>query len=117
MKRIWIILLAVTILLSGCNSARKFDEEWMVGKTAQEIIDRYGMFDAGKPSDAVYQNCTCSYYIKKDTKADPGEIAKDLVLRIQFDSSGKATMVYEETELRRVTLPGQYAEPIWAPTV
>ena len=114
MKKYFALLILLALVLTGCNPARKFDSDWMIGKDAQDIMARYGQFDAGRPGDAVYRNCQCSYYIKQDTKGKPGDVVEDQILRILFDDNGKAYKVYEETVLRRVTLPGQYPEPIWA---
>ena len=93
MKRIVWILLSITLCLAalaGC-SYRRYDVDWIIGKTSAEIIDKYGAFDctympAGE--DGLYRS-KCGYTIKDPQRGFLGT-SPEVLLFIRFDENGIA---------------------------
>ena len=62
----------------------KYDVDWMMGKTRQEIIDRYGEFDLGTP-----QTSFSAYKTRERTKGFM-DLHREEFLFIYFNTDGIA---------------------------
>ncbi len=94
-----LMTLAMLVALAGCK-AHKYDEEWIIGKTSEEVIEKYGEFYkcikvAG--SDGVYDRSICSYIIKPKRKGFLGTTPAEL-FSISFDKNGIADRCWVETD-------------------
>ena len=104
-KTIIAILFLIALCFTGCNFENleadfeylhnryiKYDVDWMMGKTSQEIIDRYGYFNmcSNYPDeDGLFKNVVCGYTIRERTPGFMDAIPERL-LYIHFDSTGIA---------------------------
>ena len=89
-----IILLSLVCCLTscGCNAS------WIVEKTSEQIIERYGEFESYTATigeDGLYRSCACFYKLKPVRK---GYLGTDYGthLCICFVENGIATKCYEE---------------------
>ena len=74
----------------------RYDMEWMTGKTADEIRERYGEFD----STTTRTEFDGIYLRKARYKLSPGacgHIGQECWVEIYFDDNGIATTVKEKT--------------------
>lgn len=86
------LILTLGLSLFGCGG---YDEDFVMGKTSQEIIERYGDFDYLEYSDVdgyseeggLYRNCKTGYV----TKTEKGEAVE--YFAISFDENGIAYKV------------------------
>ena len=90
-----VLLLLCTLCLFCLTSCSRYDEDWIIGKTSSEIVEKYGEFDLcfGKTelrADGNYYNGACGYMTKK---IDPGIYPSDEYYMIYFDEEGKAYKV------------------------
>lgn len=81
------------VALVGCSV--KYNEEDIIGKTSNEIIDVYGEFDNVigidvPDEDGVYRNCRCVYTIEESKQGFPGS-SDEILFYIRFDENGIAT--------------------------
>ena len=87
--------LAVCVLLAtGWFFSRPaYDTDWIVGKTAEQIQDRYGEFDRNKtyPNSALLK---CAYYDLKPRM--DGEHEYNVWIEINFDENGVAISARED---------------------
>ena len=95
---ILLLLLFGIVLLCACSTlptlivARKYDKEWIIGKTSSEIQERYGEFelilcDLCVNEDGNYCKTGCGYMTKKWSDI---ATAKDEFFMIYFDANGFA---------------------------
>ena len=89
--RILFVVCAFSILL--CSCAPFYNEEWIIGKTADEIIDRYGQFDTrynNSSLDGTYKGWIGTYTIREERVGYLQTYPKE-VLKIMFDADNIAT--------------------------
>ena len=82
------ILFVIVIIVSCCQIFFLHHKNWILGKNAEQIQDKYGAFDqVGNPqeSDGLYKNCVCAYYI---TDLHYGDYLH--MFCVSFDSNGIA---------------------------
>ena len=84
------VLLSI-VCLSGCVKLYLYDEQWILGKTTSQIIERYGEFYQG-PYHPSY-NLWCFYL---HYRASRGFAADPMFLKIKFNEYGIATSCFEE---------------------
>ena len=95
MKRILLTILAITLCLfafAGCSNKSKYDTDWIIGKTSQEIIEVYGDFDCTlmpANEDGLYSKCKCGYTIKEAQQGFFG-MSEEKLLFITFDENSIA---------------------------
>lgn len=87
-----LLLFLCALYLTSCS---RYDEDWIIGKTSTEIVEKYGEFDLcfGKTelgADGNYYNGACGYMTKK---IDPEIYPSDEYYMIYFDEEGKAYKV------------------------
>jgi len=86
------LLISIVVYLKAC--CKPYDEKWIIGKTSDEIMERYGKFDIvmNKPSeDGLYRNQRCGY------KTKSGNIDwYDEFYMISFNSQGVAYLIEED---------------------
>ena len=97
--RRWIrVVLALLLLLTACaprrydesNIGKRYDREWIIGKTQSEIVRRYGEFKRIYEQDLGYCG---AYYVNYDHLGiDPSYIHDTYF--IAFDEHGIATDAY-----------------------
>ena len=96
-------LMLPMFLMVGCSPNDKFDAEWIIGKTAEEIEERYGEFDKIKSNYGAYKTFHKSsdedifekmYQFFVDC---PG--IEDLYYVIYFDSYGYAYSIKRDVYL------------------
>lgn len=98
----WLTVLLIAILVGIfvflyviCNwNYLRFNEKWMIGKTAEEIVEKYGEFDIAR-SDPPYVNTICGYVIHEKKVGYLGT-KPEVCLLIKFDENGLACKCYEE---------------------
>ena len=99
MKRYVLTLISVIVLvLTGCSA--KYDEEKIIGKRSDEIVNTYGEFDSVLGIDVpdengIYRNCSCGYTIKEPQKGFFGT-SEEVLFYIKFDDKGIATGCRED---------------------
>lgn len=84
------LLMALVLLLSSC--APSYDEEWIIGKTDEEIIERYGQFDTRYNSydeDGRYE-CWIGTYTIKEERVGYLQTHPEEVLKVTFDTNNVA---------------------------
>lgn len=87
----------VALIVPNVN-ALKYNEDWIKGKTSEEIIEKYGEFSwcLGPPDDdGVYRSTKCSYELKPAKIGFLGTTPPKL-FSIVFDDSGIAIECYKE---------------------
>lgn len=95
MRRIFLTILAIMLCLSafaGCSNKSKYDTDWIIGKTSQEIIEIYGDFDrtlVPANEDGLYSKCKCGYTIKEAQQGFLG-MSEEKLLFITFDENSIA---------------------------
>ena len=94
------LIIAFFLLISlfpSCSASQKYNENWIIGKTYSEIIERYGEFDIClAPSlllDGECYNTGCGYLTKQPNA--PYDSVHDEFYMIYFDSYGLASSVKE----------------------
>ncbi len=100
-KMLCFVLCGVMLLPLCACGADPCDEEWLIGKTSAEIIERYGEFDHthGDPSeDGLYRNTSCGY-LTKDKRAGFFGTSPEEYYMITFDAEGRAVSI-ERDHLR-----------------
>ena len=98
---IFFILIVACILYLFFPHRTDYDEEWIVGKTRQEIEDRYGSFDEyneyhnyhNKFTDEYYDYSVGIYHTSLDKPSLFGGTIFGRNLEIYFDENGIATSV------------------------
>ena len=101
MKRVLCIGLIMVLLatLAGCNLVYRdnkfviFSEKKIVGRTSQEIREKYGFFDySSKLPEApgLWRNCCCGYLINEGVRDAFGEPEPPMLFMIYFDENGVA---------------------------
>ena len=89
-----VVTIAVATLMISCSLFKTYDNKWIIGKSVDEIIERYGEFDLGKPNeDGLYSK---GAYLTKEKYvgylgAEPAEY-----YMIYFNSEGYAYNVVEK---------------------
>ena len=86
------ILISAFLLLSLVGCAAKYNTDDFIGKTSEEIISKYGIFDcisAPVSEDGLYRNCQCGYTTKEPKKGFLGT-SPEVLLFISFDENGVA---------------------------
>lgn len=84
------VLCAVLMMFCGCT--RSFDEEWIIGKTASDVIDRYGEFDVQYNDyfeNGTYNGWTGVYKIK-DKHVGYLQTYPEETFEIKFDKNNVA---------------------------
>lgn len=90
-KFLSLIFCAMLILVS-CTSLNKYDEDWIIGKTYYEVIEKYGDFDLQYSTDAQGVNCACGY-LTGTNLSNLWEELPDEFFMIYFDDDGVAYRV------------------------
>ncbi len=92
-----IMLVFILISITGCSFFRidysyKYDEEWIIGKTIEEVTEKYGEFYRFGPGESLrdYPNSSMGLYL---TKADNYKEAYNRYIAIYFDENGIARIV------------------------
>ena len=90
-----ILLLLCALCLSCLTSCSRYDEDWILGKTSSEIVEKYGEFDlcfggTELRADGNYYDGACGYVTKE---IDPEIYPSDEYYMIYFDEEGKAYKV------------------------
>ena len=89
-----IVAIVVATLMASCSLLKLYDKEWIIGKSADEIIERYGEFDIGMPEeDGSYSK---GAYMTKEKRVgflgtDPAEYCM-----IYFNDEGYAYMIVDK---------------------
>lgn len=88
------IILLIVFCLTSCG----YNESWIVGKTSEQVIERYGDFESYTATigeDGLYRSGACFYKLKPARK---GYFGTDYGthLCIWFDENGIATKCYDE---------------------
>ena len=87
---IFLIVFCVSCLI-GCGE--KYKAKYILGKTSDEIIEKYGAFDSKTilaDEDGLYRNCTCWYTVKEPRVGFLGT-SPEILFFIRFDENGMAT--------------------------
>ncbi len=95
------MLCGVMLLSFYACTAEPYDEEWIIGKTSEEIKEKYGEFDHthNDPSeDGLYRDTSCGY-LTKDKKVGSLGTSPEEYYMIRFDSEGRAVSI-EKDHLR-----------------
>ena len=85
---IFVLVAVATVILVYHNSLPKeieYDEEWIIGKTKAEIVERYGEFHSRGADPKVER-----YEIKEDRHTIFGGTEYGTHMLIFFDGEGKA---------------------------
>lgn len=88
-----LILVFATVILSSCLG-EPYDTEWIIGKTEEEIVQRYGEFDIRSPNDdgSYYSG---GYLVKEEHVGYLGTDPAEYYL-IYFDPNGYAYEVNDK---------------------
>ena len=98
-----LLLFSLVIAFSGCfysnhDYEQDYDKDWIIGKTAAEITERYGTFDSYGHSYSYYTGEILGwqgiYYLSDDIRAFDGEklYGKDLEIYFNIDDGVATTM-------------------------
>lgn len=88
-----VILLIGIVLMLSSSCAPSYDEDWIIGKTDDEIIERYGQFDMRYNNyceDGTY-NGWIGCYILKEKRVGYLQTYPEEGLKIKFDQNNVAT--------------------------
>ncbi len=91
-----LLLFLCALCLTSCS---RYDEDWIIGKTSSEIVEKYGEFDLcfGKTelrADGNYYNGACGYVTKISRSILGMETyPSDEYYMIYFNEEGKAYKV------------------------
>lgn len=95
-KRLPILILLLTLLLTSCTPSHDYDEEWIIGKDAKQIVERYGSFDLMfAESIEEISNGSAGYTIKE---REPGflQSKEEVLFMIEFkDGIASGTYIQE----------------------
>ena len=87
------ILFAVCALLIVCSSCTpSYDEQWIVGKTDEEIISRYGKFDTRYnlyDSEGTYEGWIGTFTLKEE-RVGFLQTYPEECLKVTFDTNNVA---------------------------
>lgn len=89
---IFIIILTLLLIFSGCSKHSKYSEEEFIGKSSAEVESQYGEFDCvmmPRAEDGVYRNCRCGYTIQEPHTGYFGT-SPEILFFISFDENGIA---------------------------
>ena len=88
-----LILVFATVILSSCSAA-PYDTKWVIGKTEEEIVQRYGEFDIRSRNEegSYYKG---AYLVKEKHVGYLGTDPEEYYL-IYFDSNGYAYKVNDK---------------------
>jgi hypothetical protein len=97
-KYVLAIMAVIMLVLTGCSS--KYNEDEIIGKRSDEIVNTYGKFDIVLGIDVpdekgIYRNCSCGYTIKEPHKGFFGT-SEEVLFYIKFDETGVATGCRED---------------------
>ncbi len=102
---VFLVLIITIPLMINRSTKPQYNEEWIIGKTSDEIQERFGEFDGSYSShplkypeycfDGDYKNAVC-YYITKPARV--GFLGTDPEERFEivFDKNGFATSASEQ---------------------
>lgn len=82
----------ITADIKSLYNENKYDADWMIGKTSQEIIDRYGLFNMCSDlpdEDGLFRNRVCGYITRERTHGFM-DAHREEFLFIYFNSDGIA---------------------------
>lgn len=85
-------LILITCYGNGDFHRLKYNDKWIIGKTSEEIIERYGEFDHvwKKPDyDGLYRDCTVEYFLINYWQAT----VTSQYYTIHFNNNGRADEV------------------------
>lgn len=91
------IALAV-IALIVCLTSAKYDEDWIIGKTYEQVVDRYGEFHSYytiTDYDGSFAYFLGTYVVKSERVGYLGT-TPETFFRVRFDEKGVAYKCYEE---------------------
>ena len=87
-----LLLVIVVICCSPRLKPLKYDEDWIIGKTSIEIVNKYGEFDCELmpvSEDGFFKKCRCGYTIKEPQTGYLGT-SPEILYFITFDKNGVA---------------------------
>ena len=92
-------IIALIFLWKDLESDWRYDKDWMIGKSSEQIQFRYGKFDKADGeagSDGLYRDCKCTYVLVTGHREFyTGDAEPDEYLSIYFDEYGIAYEVYK----------------------
>lgn len=94
---IFVCCIVATCSCSMNKAKGSYDQDWIIGKTSQEIEDRYGKFDICLNEEKIEKNyfeTGCGYLTKEQEKGAFGT-SSDEFLMIFFDANGVAYRIEE----------------------
>ena len=87
------LLLLVCVILTSCTPGHDYDEEWIIGKDATEIVERYGKFDLMFVENIEdIADSSAGYKIGKRWLFFGDRV--DILLMINFNADGLAYETY-----------------------
>lgn len=94
-ERIIVCLCYISLMISLTGCSEKYNEEYIIGKSSDEIVSTYGEFDniigIDVPDEnGVYRNCKCGYTVEEAKKGFFGA-SDEILFYIHFDEKGLAT--------------------------
>ena len=92
-----LLLLIVGSVFISCSKDGEFDKKWIFGRTAEEIINRYGDTPY-KPKNTPLHRCG---YLRYELGYDP-DSSSMIYLEIEFDINYKATTTPTAYSVREV---------------
>ena len=94
--RIFIILMLFLITVTFLSSCSKYDEDWIIGKTYDEVRERYGEFDWIQPLESTEASVRAGYLIReKNTRSILFYVPADEFYLITFDQNMRAYYIQE----------------------
>lgn len=94
--RTFIVIMCITILCITFSSCDRYNEEWILGKTKEEVSERYGEFlreDKITDEDGKYSCSLCYYQIEPTKRGVFGDMDDfGELLKIKFNDEGIAIL-------------------------
>lgn len=86
------MLVIVVLCFSPRFKPLKYDEDWIIGKTSIEIVNKYGEFNCEEMpvcEDGLFRQCRCGYTIEEPRVGYLGT-SPEVLYFITFDKNGVA---------------------------
>lgn len=94
------LLLVIAIFLAiNLGEIKRYNEDWILGKTKEQVIEKYGEFEWYVPEKDAQEQVICyvGMYTLKPKRVVFGNTKHAIYFCIDFDMNGIAYECYEES--------------------